>query len=86
MYQIKKQQSLPEGWYVNYESKPMLCTVDVDSKTSTSAPFEYNEEENGYLNSDLYASPDGRLMGITNKWTYNEDYTESTSTYNLLKT
>ncbi|MBQ4349975.1 MAG: extracellular solute-binding protein [Clostridia bacterium] len=80
----KKQQSLPEGWYVNYESKPMLCTVDVDSKTSTSAPFEYNEEENGYLNSDLYASPDGRLMGITNKWTYNEDYTESTSTYNLL--
>ena len=80
----KKQQSLPEGWYVNYESKPMLCTVDIDSKTSTSAPFEYNEEENGYLNSDLYASPDGRLMGITNKWTYNEDYTESTSTYNLL--
>ena len=81
----KIQGSLPEGWYVNYENKNMLCTIDIDAKTTSSAPLEFNEEEYGYISSDLFAAPDGTLMGIANRWEYNEDYTESTAYFSLVR-
>ncbi|MBR4185799.1 MAG: extracellular solute-binding protein [Clostridia bacterium] len=81
----KKQATLPEGWYINYENKNMLCAIDVDAKTSETVPFNLDEEQYGYMTSDLFAAPDGSLMGITNKWEYNEDYSEATTTYNLVR-
>ena len=80
----KKQETLPEGWWIAYEDQNMLCTVDVDTKTTTSAPFNYDEEQYGYINSGLFGTSDGKLVGISTKWEYNEDYTESQNTFYLV--
>ncbi|MBR5365057.1 MAG: extracellular solute-binding protein [Clostridia bacterium] len=80
----KLQADLPEGWYIGYEYKEMLCVIDIDTKTTSSVPFDFDQDAYGYMSSNLFPAPDGHLMGITNKWEYNEDYTESTSYFYLV--
>ena len=73
---------LPDGWWTSYTSVQQIGAFDIESKNFSEVPFNIDREEDGYPN---YYTVDrnGNLVLILSKWTYNEDYTESTNTYKI---
>jgi hypothetical protein len=75
----EKEKTLPEGWWIGYESQQMLLTVDLDKKEAVSAvPFSVDEEEYGWANN-YTPGPDGTLVTGSQKWNWDETTETSTN-------
>lgn len=73
---------LPDGWWTSYASVQQIGTLDIESKNFSEVSFNIDQEKDGYAN--YYAvDQNGNIVSILSKWTYNEDYTESTNTYKI---
>jgi hypothetical protein len=79
----KRQNDLPEGWWIGYDSQQMLLKVNLDTKETSAAPFSYDEEAYGYAYG-FVAGPNGTLMTRSQKWNWNEETGESTNESYLL--
>lgn len=71
--------SLPEGWYYGYEGVNMMAVISIETKEMhefvLNVPDEY-----GYSTSTMIDN-NGNFVQLTQKWVYNEDYTESSVEY-----
>ena len=77
-----EEAELPEGWWYGYDSQQCMGRYNVDTGDMTEVPMETNTENGGYLSS-VCLTPSGKMLGLMQEWVYNEDYSESTTTYLL---
>ncbi len=68
----KREETLPEGWWIGYDSQSMLMTVDLATRETSSAPFAFDGETYGWANG-WAPGPDGTLVTRTQKWDYDEE-------------
>lgn len=74
-----------EGWYQDYQTSNYIGMLSIDTQELTETLVDLNENsetDNTYINS-MACAPDGTVWALITKWEYNEDYTESTTTYTL---
>ncbi len=71
--------SLPEGWWYGYEGVEMMAVVDLVTKELTEFAIEIPDEY-GYTNNS-FIDADGNFAVLTQNWSYNEDYSQSTVDY-----
>lgn len=78
-----QSSSLPEGWWYGYEGVDMMAVVDLVTKEMTEIEIDIPDEY-GYTNNSLIDA-DGNFVAVTQNWTYNEDYSESTVNYYYIR-
>ncbi len=73
---------LDDGWYQDYLSETYIATVPIDGGDITENVIKFEEDEDSYVNK-MAVDSDGTVWALKSKWEYNEDYTESQSTFIL---
>ena len=74
----------PTGW-TNYESVPMITTVDLASKQYSTVEADGGDIlMNGNMNGRFQMGTDGRLYGVSTQWNWNEETQESSQSTSLI--
>lgn len=77
------REDLAEGWYQSYMDESWLAMLSSDGTINEMKLDLLNDESSNSYVRTVVSDPSGNIYALISSWLYNEDYTESTTTYEL---